>query len=250
MRLEKNSTDPKETSPEKTGGDSRRRFFQTAGALSAALLAGACSRGSQSKEPRNTAVEILGMGHGVLRRVLFVLEEAKGGLDARMDVSPEGITGSVEILRKFVIGYHQVVEEQYYYPLFEQAGKMKEIVSVLRAQHKAGKDLVDIMGKMALQPSLKDLDARRTLGLAIHKLSRMYRAHAAWEDTVLNPALFEAADAARIQSLNSEVRKADRSSLGEQGYHEILRMLSQLETSLGIGELSSFTPNLEEFGEE
>jgi hemerythrin-like domain-containing protein len=198
---------------------------------------------------QETAVELLSRDHGVLTRVLLVLQEATGALDARMDLPPELFREAVQILRKFLFGHHQKVEEQHVYPLFESSGKLGNLIPVLRQQHSACGSLLEIVAGLADGPSVKDLEKRRTLQVAVHELTRMYRAHAAREDTVLFPALFDILDAGRLKALNGAVNAAQRETLGEKGYGEVLQWVSQLESALGLSDLSAFTPNLDEFSE-
>ncbi|MFZ0928519.1 MAG: hemerythrin domain-containing protein [Syntrophobacteraceae bacterium] len=224
---------------------SRRSFIALAGATGAGVLAG-CSKPDQPPGDAATAIEILACQHGVLRRAIAILEEIKGGMDALMDLPPEIIGGTVEIVRLFVMDHHQQMEEKHIYPVFEAAGKMSGLVGVLREQHAAASRLIEILRGLCRGFSAKDLEKRRAMGSAIHLFSRMYRAHAEREDTALFPLLRRTMTPKAYAELSSGLQRIDAEFLGQNGFDETIRKLTGYENILGIGDLASFTPNAEE----
>jgi hemerythrin-like domain-containing protein len=224
---------------------SRRGFIALAGASGAGVLA-ACSRSGQPGKDAETAIEILARQHGVLLRTLAILEEIRGGMDARMDLPPEIIAGSVEILRLFIVGHHQQLEESRVYPVFETANRMSGLIGVLREQHAAASRLTDMLKGYCSGFSARDLEKRRTMGSGIHLLCRMYRAHADREDTVILPLLRRSMPPQAYAELGSTFVKAETDFLGQDGFGETIRKLTEYENILGIGDLASFTPRAEE----
>jgi len=228
---------------------SRRSVIALAGAAGAGVLAG-CSntKPDQPGENAGTAIEILARQHGVIYRAVAILEEVRGGMDARMDPPPEIIGGTVEILRLFVANHHQQMEEKLVYPVFDAAGKMSGLVEVLREQHAAGSRLTYILRDLCGGFSARDLEKRRTMGGAIHMFSRMYRAHAEWEDTALFPLLRRTMPPKSYTEMSSALQRAETEFLGQTGFDETIRKLAGYENILGIGDLASFTPHPEDLG--
>jgi len=224
---------------------SRRSFMALAGVSGAGVLA-ACSQSSQSREDNDTAIEILARQHGVLRRALAILEEIRGGMDARMDLPPEIVYGTVEIVRLFVVEHHQKLEESRIYSLFDSANKMSGLTRVLREQHAASSRLTEILKGLCSGFSAKDLEKRRTMGSAIHQFCRMNQAHVDREDTMLFPLLRRSMPPKAYDELNVALLKSETEFLGQNGYEETIRKLAGYENMLGIGDLSSFTPHAEE----
>ncbi len=224
---------------------SRRSFIALAGATGAGVLAG-CSKSGQSEGDAETAIEIMARQHGVLCRAVAVLEEIRGGMDARMDLPPETIGGTVEIVRLFIVGHHQQMEEKFIYPVFDAAGKMSALVGVLREQHAAASQLIGILKGLYAEFSARDLEKRRTLGSALHHFCRMYRAHADREDTALFPLLHRTMPLKAYAELSSAFRKAESDFTGQNGFEETIRKLTDYENILGIGDLATFTPRIEE----
>ena len=224
---------------------SRRSFIALAGATGAGVLAG-CSKPAQPEGDTETAIEIVARQHGVLCRAVAILEEIRGGMDARMDLPPEIIGGTVEIVRLFIVDHHQQMEEKFIYPVFDAAGKMSALVGVLREQHAAGSQLIGILKGLYTEFSARDLEKRRTMGSAIHQFSRMYRAHADREDTALFPLLHRITPPKAYAELSSAFRKAEIDFTGQSGFEETIRKLTDYENILGIGDLATFTPRVEE----
>lgn len=225
---------------------SRRKFISLAGATGVGVLAAGCSGPSNTPVEVVTAVESLNRHHGLLHRSIAILEEIRGGMDARMDLPPEIIQNTVEIVRRFVVDYHQKMEEKYILPPFDAAKKMGGLVGVIREQHAAGAQVVDILKNLSAGFSAKDLEKRRTLGSAIHQFSRMYRAHSDREDTVLFPALWQVLPPKAYSELNAVFMKGEKEALGQNGFDEAIQKLSSIENVLGIGDLAAFTPRVDE----
>src|SRR6266540_105207 len=83
--------------------------------------------------------------HGVLNRVLLVYEEGLRRLRAREEVTPDVFHKTATLVRKFVEDYHENLEEKFLFPRFEEKKKLADLVGVLRKQHKAGRELTDVV---------------------------------------------------------------------------------------------------------
>ncbi len=224
----------------------RRNFLTLAGYTGAGVLAAGCSRSAETATGESTAIEYLARQHGLLHRAIAILEEIRGGMDARMDLPPDVLQGTVGIIRQFVVDYHQQMEEKYVYPALDKAKKMGSLIGVLREQHEAGSQLTSVLKNLAAVFSAKDLEKRRTMGSAIHQFSRMYRAHAEREDTALFPVLRQVVPQKACAELDAAFRKTEMETLGAGGFDEIVQKLSNYENLLGIGDLASFTPRVDE----
>ncbi|MHC1727204.1 MAG: hemerythrin domain-containing protein [Syntrophobacteraceae bacterium] len=220
----------------------RRNFLALAGA---GLLAG-CQGSNKPPAEAATAIEIFDRHHGLLRRAIAILEEIRGGMDARMDLPPGIIGETVEVIRHFGIDYHQKLEEKHIFPAFDAAKKMGALVGVLREQHAAGSQLTEVIKELSAGFSAKDLEKRRTMGSAIHQFSRMYRAHSDREETVLFPALRPIMVPGAYAELASAFQNTEKEVLGQNGFEQAIQKLEVHENTLGIGDLAAFTPHADE----
>jgi hemerythrin-like domain-containing protein len=225
-----------------------RRSFITAGAVGIGLLlAGpgrlALAAGKQeSKMEEVGPVEDLMREHGILRRVLLIYEEGLRRLDAGKDLPPRVLADSARIIRRFVEDYHEKLEENELFPQFKKAGKLVDLAQVLYDQHRAGRGLTDAVLQSATPAGLADAGTRRNLGEALRRFIRMYRPHAAREDTVLFPAFRAMVSPKEYNALGEKFEDKEHDLFGQDGFGKIVNEVANLEKALGIYDLTQFTP--------
>ena len=127
--------------------------------------------------------------HGVLNRVLLIYEEGLRRLEGQEDPRTDVLASAAALIRRFIEGYHEKLEESQLFPRFEKAGKLVDLVTVLRQQHTAGRGVTGEVVKLAV-PGVSGADRAR-LAASLRKFIRMYRPHEAREDTVLFPAFHD-----------------------------------------------------------
>ena len=71
---------------------------------------------------------------------------------------------------------------------------------------------------------------------------RMFNPHEAREDTVLFPAFRGIVSANEYGALGEEFEKTEHELFGKDGFEEIVGRVAAMEKSLGIFDLSQFTP--------
>jgi hemerythrin-like domain-containing protein len=180
--------------------------------------------------------------HGVLRRILFIYDEILWRrLAPGEDFPLEILVGSAELVRRFVEDYHEKLEEEYIFPRFRSAGKSIELVDTLLAQHRAGRVLTDAILQRATNQALQSSAERAKLMAALRLFARMYRPHAAREDTVLFPALRAIISPHEFDALGEEFEDKERELFGQDGFEGVVALVAGFERQLGIDELASFT---------
>ncbi len=236
---------------------SRRTLLGLAGMAGASIVAGlaGCRRDTTregstekqgasekecSKENEVLPVEDLMREHGVLRRVLLVYEEAAHRLDTGHDIAPEVLTQSADVVRRFVEDYHEKLEEDYLFPRFQKAGSLVDLTTVLKQQHDAGRAITQQVQAVTMA-TLRDAEARRTLVDQLRAFVRMYRPHAAREDTVLFPALHGIVSWHEYDALGEDFEAKEKQLFGANGFADIVARVDSIERSLGIENLADFT---------
>jgi hemerythrin-like domain-containing protein len=178
--------------------------------------------------------------HGVLNRVLLVYEEGARRLDGQEDPRPDVLAAAAALIRRFIEGYHEKLEEAQLFPRFEKAGKLVDLVSVLRQQHAAGRAVTDEIVKLAVS-GIAGAERSR-LATSLRKFVRMYRPHEAREDTVLFPAFHDLVSQKEYERLGDQFEDEEHRLLGDGGFEKAVAEVAQLEQALGIFELAKFTP--------
>jgi hemerythrin-like domain-containing protein len=224
---------------------SRRREFLVASAgLAVAGLSGQIAGGADQEKPEEdvSAVEDLMREHGVLRRILLVYEEGLRRLRGKQDVAPL-FQRAATIVRKFVEDYHEKLEEDFLFPVFEKHNQLMPLVKVLREQHAAGRAATDVI----LKSPASEFGAFRPQGMlatACEAFIRMYRPHAAREDTVLFPALRKILSAKQLDELGDKFEEEENRRFGADGFERNVVQVAAIEKELDIYELSQFTAKI------
>jgi hemerythrin-like domain-containing protein len=180
--------------------------------------------------------------HGVLERVLLVYEEAVRRIEGGQELDPAVLGGAAGIVRRFVEDYHERLEEDELFPRFEKARRLVELVGTLRTQHRAGRRLTDRIRELATPATLKAAADRGRLADAVRQFIRMYRPHAAREDTVLFPAFRRVVSGQEYGALGEQFEKEEHRLFGEDGFAKVVDEVAQLERRMAIDDLARFTP--------
>jgi hemerythrin-like domain-containing protein len=189
-----------------------------------------------------SAPEDLMREHGVLDRLLLIYEEGLRRLRTHEDVNPDVFGKSAELVRRFVEDYHERLEENFIFPQFEKQHQQGDLVGVLRQQHQAGRQLTDVVTRAAAPDQFANAAARRDLAAACEAFIRMYRPHAAREDTVLFPALYTITNAKQVKELGEHFEQEEHRRFGSHGFDETVEQVAAIEQQLGIYDLAAFTP--------
>jgi hemerythrin-like domain-containing protein len=228
------------------GAVTRRQFILTSGALMGAT---ACLGPGQvmAKEKRAlknvevTPTEDLMQEHGVLRRLLLLYDAVGSSLQQGREVPREVLQEAIGLIRRFVEDYHEKDEEDYLFTRFEKAGKLVDLVKVLYQQHQAGRKLTATLQGLLSPDRWGQAANRQKVAAHLHDFSRMYRPHAAREDTVLYPAFRTVLSPKEFLDLGDRFEDKEVELFGENGFEKIVTQVADLEKRLGIYQLSQFT---------
>jgi len=180
--------------------------------------------------------------HGVLSRLLLIYEEILRKLKTNKPSFPEVLSSSAGIIRRFIEDYHEKLEEEHLFPRFEKAGKLVDLVKVLREQHEAGRRLTDQIRGRFMASAQEDPWERKELARSMLLFIKMYRPHKSREDTVLFPAFHSLVSPADYAKLGDEFEDREQVLFGQGGFEKIVAEVAKLERTLGIFDLAQFTP--------
>jgi hemerythrin-like domain-containing protein len=226
----------------------RRGFlFRIGGAAGAIGLGSACTLFSQTQKTKGEEVDVspvedLMREHGLLRRILLIYQEWAKRLWTNKIDRIDTLAESGRIVRSFVEDYHEKLEEEYLFPRFKKMGKLVDLVDVLLQQHQTGRRLTDTALALSNADSLKAAGNRKRLSRSLTEFIRMYRPHAAREDTVLFPLFHEIVPDKEYDELGDLFEKRENDLFGSHGFEKMIEKVASIEKKLGIYELSLFTP--------
>ena len=214
-------------------------------AASGAERSGMASPSTESKQGKEegegneaevTPGEDLMQEHGLLERILLIYDEAARRIDAKESLDLSLVKTSADIVKRFVEDYHEKNEEQFVFPRLQAAGREVDLVSVLLSQHKRGREVTDDILRRS------GASATPELAQLLRSFTRMYRPHAAREDTVLFPAFRDVVGRNAYHELGEQFEDKEHELFGEHGFEKTVAEVARLEGALGIGDLARFTP--------
>ena len=232
-----------------TAAESRRHFIRKSGALlgAAAMLGPARLLAAEKTEMATaevTPTEDLMQEHGVLRRLLLLYDAMGSRLSQGGEVPLEVLREATGVIRRFVEDYHEKDEEEYLFTRFEKAGKLVELVKVLYQQHQAGRKLTTALQGLLSPDRWGKAPERQQAAVYLQAFSRMYRPHAAREDTVLYPAFRSVISPKEFLDLGEDFEAKEEKLFGKDGFEKVVAQVADLEKRLGVYDLSQFTPKI------
>ena len=229
----------------------RRRLLASAGMAGAGLLLGAGRIGptlaadqgeKKGKEQEVGPVEDVMREHGVLRRCMIVYSEAATRLRDGDRIDPQAIQRTAELFRRFGEGYHEMqLDELHIFPQVKQAGgPLAGLVDVLTNQHERGREITAYILQVVSKGEIGTGETQ-PLMQAFEGFVRMYRAHAAREDTVVFPAWKHALSESQLREMAERFENIERQTFGHDGFEDAVQQITQIEEALGLADLARFT---------
>lgn len=180
--------------------------------------------------------------HGILNRILLIYEEIIKRIDNNTDFSIVSLNMAIHIIKTFIEDYHEKLEEDYIFPLFEKNKKEIRLVKTLKNQHIKGREITSkLRTTLAANQSLT-LKDKKIIKSLLKKFITMYRPHEAREDTVLFPQVRSFMSEKEFKELSEKFEDSEHELFGENGFEDIVNKVADIEKNLGIYQLEQFTP--------
>ncbi len=228
---------------------SRRDVIGRAGLSAGTVLAATMAASGKEKEAAEgqgkeevpvTPPEDLMREHAVLSRLLLIYEKALAAGTRPADWPMSQLADAVRLIRTFIEDYHEKLEENYIFPRFQKAGRLTDLTAVLLQQHQTGRQVTDAIVRQIEQAS--SLSDTQALANNLRVFIRMYRPHAARESTILFPQIGAVVGPKEYDEMGDKFEEIEHQKFGKAGFEGVVEKIAELEKSLGIYDLASFTP--------
>ena len=212
------------------------------GSAGIGFLAG-CKSNKEGEDKEVSPPEDLMQEHGLLNRILLIYDTCRMHLINKENFPVEALSNAASIIRVFVEDYHEKQEENYLFPRFQKANQLTDLVQVLLQQHNAGRNITSQVLQLTKSQTQNENENQQLIKL-LTDFNTMYRPHEAREDTVLFPAFRKLISKHEYDSLGEEFENNEHKKFGEDGFETMVNKVATIEKSLGIYELSKFTPQV------
>lgn len=180
--------------------------------------------------------------HGVLNRLLLIYEEIIHRIDSGTPFPVAALERSTKIMQSFIENYHEKLEEEYIFPIFEKNKQQLQLIKTLRNQHIKGRSVTNKIRTMLQHQQYIGPRHKRIIKNLLHSFIRMYRPHEAREDTVLFPQVRSLLSEREFKQLGELFENREQKLFGPKGFEHVVQEVAAIEKDLGIYILEQFTP--------
>lgn len=216
----------------------RAEFISKCAILGVSGISGMSVLSGCGRDETISPVEDLMREHGVLSRVMLIYDTCRERLESGDQNIRQSILAAAGIVRNFIENYHEKLEEDHVFPAFMKTDQMAALVQMLAIQHKQGRGITERIMLLAKDPSSA---VNNELAKELMAFNRMYRPHAAREDTVLFPGLKNLVSSGDYSSMGEIFEQKEQELFGKEGFHSIVQKVENLEKQLNINDLSQFS---------
>lgn len=194
--------------------------------------------------PENiSAIEDLMREHGLLNRILLIYEEVIHRIDNNDVLLAIQLADALSIMKQFIEEYHEKIEEDYIFPLFEKHNQEVSLIKTLREQHIKGRTITHKLQTLVAQ-SIHDKQTINTIKELLHMFIDMYRPHESREDTEVFPLVRSLMTEEEYAALAEICEETEEKIFGENGFELMLKQVESIEKDLGIYVLEHYTPKI------
>src|SRR5206468_6274722 len=155
------------------------------------------------------------------------------------DFQVDALRKAIDIIKSFIEDYHEMLEENYIFPLFEKQNKEIRLVKTLRNQHTRGREITARLKTIVTSGNTKDIAMQRETKSLLKKFIAMYRPHEAREDTDLFPKVRSLISEKAFKELGETFEDTEH-KLFEGGFQALLKKEEDIEKTLEIYKLKQF----------
>ncbi len=166
--------------------------------------------------------------HGLLNRVLLIYEEIVKVQETNNTLNIDILGQALSIIINFIENYHEKMEENYIFPIFEKARKKITLIKILKKQHTKGR-LVSKKISSIIKNYNNSIKQQKELVILLKKFIKMYRPHEAREDTELFPLVRTLLNEKHFKELGEILDKTEDDLFGKGGFNKLIKQVEGLE---------------------
>jgi hemerythrin-like domain-containing protein len=172
-------------------------------------------------------------------RAIIIYDVVSLRLAKQQETEPSAILKTTAVIHHYLQDFHENMEERFIFKPMEQAHIEFSSIQELKVQHGTGHELIARITQLAKTGKLGP-----ELAGYLDSFGRMYRYHAAWEDTVVFPAFDAMERRNELAELAGTFELEEKSILGDTGFESFVGDIAGVEKQLAIYDLAKWTAKL------
>jgi hemerythrin-like domain-containing protein len=181
--------------------------------------------------------EELSLEHAILDRILLAVENALKNADLKTDLTP--VHQATGMIKDVVENHHMKFGEESIYPHFRR-GDLGDMVEAFVSQHSEARKINNRIHNLTSTGNVRDRSEMDELLRLFNRYRTAITAHAAWEETMLFPAMLGTMSRDDMDVLKELNEQQERNLLGKDAEKKIYRQLTGLEQACGITGIRDF----------
>ncbi len=186
--------------------------------------------------------EMLSREHALMERLMISIESMIASIanGENMDLRP--LHRAAMLMKRVGSEHHMVDEERLIFPKIETSGRHADLLRTLRLQHDKGRAIIDRVIDLTEAGGVDTIGEMNEIVRLCMSFIVMYRSHAAVEETILFPALYDFATNDEIMNIQAIMRGEEEGLMKDQKFHNMMDSLAAIEAVAGTSDISRFTP--------
>ena len=186
--------------------------------------------------------EMLSRDHALMERLMISIESMIANIanGASMDLRP--LNRAALLMKKLGAEHHMADEERLIFPRLETSGRHEDLLKTLRLQHDKGRAIIDRIIDTTQAGGVDTVGEMNEIVRLCMSFIVMYRSHAAIEETVLFPALYDFTSNDEIMNIQAIMRGEEEGLMRDQRFRNMMDSLAAIEAVAGTSDISRFTP--------
>jgi hemerythrin-like domain-containing protein len=190
---------------------------------------------------RASPAEGLLLAHGLAERVMLAYERMIKDWKLLREADLSLVGRTAQIAKACLADCHERNEERWLFPLFREEGYLEEMVAALAEQHEAGREVTEKIIDLTAPGRIRTETQMNMLMTLCRSYIFMYRPHLSRENSDLFPRLSRIASREELDDIARNMSATTRDVLGEEAFAGQLRAMAEIEQSLEIHDVRSYT---------
>lgn len=183
-----------------------------------------------------SATEELKQEHGIIKRMLALLNAAAARVDKGQELPPEFFTKAVDFIRNFADKCHHGKEEDNLFPVLERHGISRQAgpIGVMLIEHDQGRAYVRGMDEAVQRLAVGDTAALKAALDNARRYAELLKQHIDKEDNILYVMADQVLSTVEQKDLLEKFEEVERERIGEGKHQEYLQLVANLEREMGL----------------